>query len=75
MDAVSQAKIKQVCMRIAFLMEHQEILPDIKEICDEIAPTEEYVQEAKEVFTEEYLRGAHDALRYLIGFLEQKGKR
>ncbi len=63
MDASSQAKVRQVCFRISMLMEHQEILPDLKELAAELSPTEEYLQ------------GANEALNYLITFLEQKGGR
>jgi hypothetical protein len=65
MESDSQKKVRHACARIAFLMEHQEILPDLKEIVSEINPEG----------TEEYLKGAQDALAYLIGFLEQKGGR
>jgi protoheme ferro-lyase len=57
-----QKKVRHVCARISFLMEHQEILPDLKEIASELAEDSEYQ------------KGARDALNYLIGFLEQKGK-
>lgn len=61
MESESQKKVRQVCARLTFLMEHQVILPDLKEIAAEIS------------LDDEYSKGAHDALLYLIEFLEQKG--
>ncbi len=63
MDTSDQSKVKTVCLRIALLMEHQEILPDLKEIANELSSDGEY------------LKGAQEALNYLILFLEQKGTR
>jgi len=60
----NQKKVRQVCMQITFLMEHQEILPDLKELTSKLSSEDS-----------EYLKGAQDALNYLIGFLEQKGNR
>jgi hypothetical protein len=65
MDSDHQKKVRQVCVQIAFLMEHQEILPDLKEITSKLNVED----------SNDYLKGAHDALTYLIGFLEQKGSR
>jgi hypothetical protein len=63
MNSDCQKQVRLVCAQIAFLMEHQEILPDLKE----------YVSKLDD--SDEYLRGAHDALNYLIDFLAQKGNR
>lgn len=63
MDSSDQQKVRMVCARISFLMEHQDILPDLKEMIGELNSSDDYV------------KGAHDALNYLIGFLEQKGNR
>jgi len=68
MESDYQKKVRHVCARIAFLMEHQEILPDLKEIASEINPEGGTFADSGE-----YLKGAQDALTYLIGFLEQKG--
>ena len=64
MESTPQQKVRQICAQISFLMEHQEILPDLKELVAKL-PLED----------SEYLKGAQDALNYLIGFLEQKGNR
>ncbi len=64
MESDYQKKVRHICARVAFLMEHQEILPDLKEIVSELNTQES-----------EYLKGAEDALTYLISFLEQKGNR
>ena len=63
MEPNDQKKLRQVCLRIAFLMPHQEVLPDLKEFVAELEPSDEY------------LKGAQDALNYLVSFLEQKGNR
>lgn len=61
-----QKKVRQVCAQVAFLMEHQDILPDLKEIVASLDSQND---------PDDYLKGAQDALTYLIGFLEQKGGR
>lgn len=63
MNVDDQLKVKQACLRISLLMEHQEILPDLKDIALQLYSVE----------SPEYLRGAADALVYLVHFLEQKG--
>lgn len=64
MDMSDQMKVKQVCAQLAFLMEHQEILPDLKEI----------IAEKLTENSSDYLRGAQDALNHLVTLLEQKGR-
>lgn len=61
MDSDNQKKVKQICAHIALLMEHQHILPDLKEIVAEIDSTDEYS------------KGARDALTCLLEILERKG--
>lgn len=63
MEQTPQQKVRLICNQISFLMEHQEILPDLKEITAKLNSEDS-----------EYLKGAQDALNYLISFLEQKGK-
>lgn len=63
MDTDSQKKVRTTCAHISLLMEHQEILPDLKEIAEGLKSD-----------SDEYLKGAHDALGYLIEFLAQKGR-
>lgn len=63
MEMTPQLKVRLICNQISFLMEHQEILPDLKELAANLNPEDN-----------EYLKGAQDALNYLISFLEQKGK-
>lgn len=69
MESDYQKKVRHICARIAFLMEHQEILPDLKEIASEINPGGNSSADSGE-----YLKGAQDALNYLIDFLAQKGR-
>lgn len=68
MDSDYQKKVKATCAHIALLMEHQQILPDLKEIVSELNPGGNSFADSGE-----YLKGAQDALTYLITFLEQKG--
>lgn len=67
-----QTTVRKICASLSFLMEHQQILPDLKEIVSEldVQKTSAEILDPKDI---EYLRGAQDALTYLIGFLEQKG--
>lgn len=66
METSDQQKVRTTCFRVSLLMEHQDILPDLKELVAELSSPSN---------SEEYMKGAHDALNYLIGFLEQKGNR
>ncbi len=54
-------KVELVAKQVSFLMHHQEILPDLKEIISTIPTDTEYGQ------------GAQNALLTLISSLEQKG--
>ena len=72
MTTPNQQKIKQTCLRIALLMEHQEILPDLKELAMGVFSQ---VNEQIDYSSKEYLAGANDALLYLISFLTEKGNR
>ena len=56
-----QKKVKLVAKQVSFLMHHQEILPDLKELISTIPTDTEYGQ------------GARDGLRVLIDSLERKG--
>jgi hypothetical protein len=58
--------IKKTTLRMSFLMRHQEILPDLKELISDLDP-------AKCSDSSDYVQGAHDALLSLISALEQKG--
>jgi hypothetical protein len=57
-------KLKLICHRIAFLMQHQHILPDLKDLANEIS---------KDYPNDEYLKGATDALLLVINSLEERG--
>jgi hypothetical protein len=61
-------KVKLISRKISFLMPHQEVLPDLKELAQELHQELEINKESPE-----YLMGAHDALMSLITGLEQKG--
>jgi len=56
-----QKKVQLVAKQVSFLMHHQEILPDLKELISTIATDTEYGQ------------GAKDGLWTLIDSLERKG--
>jgi hypothetical protein len=55
-------KINNLTLKISFLMQHQNILPDLQEIIEELDPGDD-----------EYLKGAKDALLNLILHLARKG--
>lgn len=58
-------KVRSVARKIAFLMPHQVVLPDLKEVL---------IDELKSgIGDSEYARGAYMALSYLISDLESKG--
>ncbi len=67
MDNETQVKI--VAKKISFLMHHQEILPDLKELAQSLLPRTEGIDKN----SAEYLQGAHDALVCLVTFLSEKG--
>lgn len=58
----NEDKVKITTLKIAFLMKHQNIVPDLREIASELNSD-----------SSEYLQGAADALLNLITALEQKG--
>jgi hypothetical protein len=61
-------KVKLVSHKISFLMPHQDVLPDLKQLAEELYRESEVNRESPE-----YLMGAHDALMCLINSLEKKG--
>lgn len=65
-------KVRVVTRKISFLMHHQEILPDLKEIATQLYPLGED-PEGISRNSSEYLLGAYEALMHLIVCLEQKG--
>lgn len=72
METSNRAKVKVLCHKISFLMEHQRILPDLKELVTSVYATS--AEDVEDCNSEEYMRGATDALHYLLEFLEQKGR-
>jgi len=65
---INSKKIKSTAFRIAFLMPHQKVNPDL------LVEVQELVAEGPiNKDSQEYLAGAHDALEMLINFLAQKG--
>lgn len=65
-------KIRVVIKKITFLMHHQEILPDLKELAAQLKP--EGVDSDKiDRESEAYIMGAYETLNYLIDSLKQKG--
>lgn len=67
-------KVKMAAYRIAFLMEHQHIVPNLKGIVNDIRPESHLDMSPFDVGSEEYLLGAFDALNFLISALEEKGE-
>lgn len=65
-------KVRVAIKKITFLMHHQEILPDLKELAEQIRP--EGVESDKiDRDSDAYLMGAYEAINYLIDSLKQKG--
>jgi hypothetical protein len=73
MNSDNQRKIKKITFQIGFLMEHQQILPEIRELALQLYP---YGLEPGSIDFDspEYMRGACDALLSLIDLLKQKGQ-
>lgn len=65
-------KIKITARKISFLMPHQTVLPDLKEICLALYPLGEN-PDAINKDSPEYLMGAYEALKSLIDCLSEKG--
>ena len=61
---LQKVKVKVVARRISLLMQHQRILPDLKEVASQLQD---------ETASSEYLLGAYEALIALITELENKG--
>ena len=66
---LNQKKVSITVLNISFLMAHQRILPDLKELASELSPTEDGINRE----SPEYLLGAFEALMALISALENKG--
>jgi hypothetical protein len=67
-------KIKLVARKISFLMEHQTVLPDLKEIAMQTYPLGTDPEKIN-YDSPEFLLGANTALMALISALEEKGPR
>ena len=65
------SKLRSTTKMMSFFMPHQEVLPDLKEIIRELRPINE--KNIIDCNTDEYLKGAYDALSELIDFLSSKG--
>ena len=72
MSTANEIKVLLCCRKISFLMEHQYILGDLKELAEQMCPEE--CGEPIDYDSKEYIKGAHDALVYLISYLESKGE-
>jgi hypothetical protein len=65
----NEKKVKVTAGKIAFLMSHQEVLPDLLELAQDLRPSEENINKN----SPEYLLGAYEALQFLITTLQRKG--
>ena len=72
MDISNSRKVSMTAMRLSFLMEHQEIIPDLREVATELYPVGAAPEQINRD-SPEYLLGAYEALAALITALEQKG--
>lgn len=73
MDISNSRKVSIAALKISFLMEHQRILPDLREMASEIYPVGVDPDKINRE-SPEYLLGAYEALAALITALEQKGE-
>jgi hypothetical protein len=72
----NQKKIKMAVFRIAFLMPHQEVNPDLEIEALGLTPAGKDIDlDAIDKNSPEYIMGARDALLALIHMLEGKGPR
>ena len=65
-------RVHEAAYQVSFLMEHQDILPDLKEIAAHLRPVRAD-NNAINRESPEYLLGAFEALNELISALEGKG--
>ncbi len=68
-------KLRATAKMMAFLMPHQEVLPDLKEVIQQLRPADGEYTSSIDHNTDVYLMGAYDALSELIDFLKTKGYR
>ena len=66
-------QVRLVARKLSFLMEHQDINPDLKLIAQELSPPGLMPGKDIDRESEEYLLGAYEALIALIMDLEEKG--
>jgi hypothetical protein len=66
-------KLRVTARRISFLMPHQNVLPDLKELATELCPLDADPEKIDRN-SEAYLLGAFEALAALISCLEEKRK-
>lgn len=71
-DCKGLQKVQVVALKISFLMPHQHVLSDLKELACQLYP-EGANAEAVDRNSPEYLLGAYEALTALITDLEKKG--
>ncbi len=71
----NKEKVQYIAKRVSFLMEHQEILPDLKDLAADVYPFDEPGLSPIDKESPAYLMGAYDALMALIKALEEKGSK
>ena len=71
-DCKGLQKVQVVALKISFLMPHQQVLSDLKDVAHQLYP-EGVNAEAVDRNSPEYLLGAYEALTALISDLEKKG--
>jgi hypothetical protein len=64
----NEMKVKMAAFKVAFLMPHQEVVPDLELEALQIRPIGDINKES-----DDYLAGAYDALAFLISVLKEKG--
>lgn len=68
-DSENQKRVRVTALKISFLMPHQDVMPDLKELATELDPHKLEINRE----SPEYLLGAYEALNNLIMGLERKG--
>lgn len=63
----NEMKVKMAAFKVAFLMPHQEVIPDLEIEALQIRPVGEVNKSS-----DDYLAGAYDALAFLITTLREK---
>ena len=68
MNTAETNKLRVIARKISFLMPHQQVFPESKELIEELR---KHVGSGE--VTSDYMMGAYHALYFILGDLESKG--